>query len=319
MDRCRPERVSERGCARCPSTGSGTALGRAPGATRGGGRRARLRGDLQAATTRTSTASAWRWSATRRTPRTRCRTRWSRCCEPARREAEDPAEALALPDRPQRVARNPAQAPRQRRAGARARAHGRRRRRDGRGTRAPASACSPTSSELPERQRAALVMRELSGLDFAEIGAAFGSSAAVARQTLYEARLSLRQLEAGREMRCADVMRELSDADGRVTRRRDIRAHLRDCADCRAFRDEISKRQEDLAALAPLPVAASAGATARPSRQGGRRQCGAWRAAAALPAPASPAKPLRRRRSSKQPRPSPWWPSSASRLPTAAA
>lgn len=112
--------------------------------------------------------------------------------------------------------------------------------------------------QLPERQRAALVMRELSGLNFDQIGVAFGSSAAVARQTLYEARLSLRQLEAGREMRCAEVMRELSDADGRVTRRREIRAHLRSCADCRAFRDEISKRHEDLAALSALPLAASA-------------------------------------------------------------
>lgn len=113
--------------------------------------------------------------------------------------------------------------------------------------------------QLPERQRAALVMRELSGLDFDQIGIAFGSSAAVARQTLYEARLSLRQLDAGREMRCAEVMQELSDADGRVTRRREIQAHLRTCADCRAFRDEIAKRHEDLAALAPLPIAASAG------------------------------------------------------------
>ena len=113
--------------------------------------------------------------------------------------------------------------------------------------------------QLPERQRSALVLRELSGLDFEQIGATFGTSAAVARQTLYEARLSLRQLEAGREMRCAEVMRELSDADGRVTRRREIRAHLRSCPDCRAFRDEIGKRHEDLAALAPLPLAAATG------------------------------------------------------------
>ena len=42
--------------------------------------------------------------------------------------------------------------------------------------------------ELPERQREALVMRELGGLDFEEIGAALGTSPAVARQTLYEAR-----------------------------------------------------------------------------------------------------------------------------------
>src|ERR1044072_7905655 len=113
--------------------------------------------------------------------------------------------------------------------------------------------------QLPERQRSALVLRELSGLDFEQIGATFGTSAAGARETLYEARLSLRQREAGREMRCAEVMRELSDADGRVTRRREIRAHLRSCPDCRAFRDEIGKRHEDLAALAPLPLAAATG------------------------------------------------------------
>jgi RNA polymerase sigma factor (sigma-70 family) len=112
---------------------------------------------------------------------------------------------------------------------------------------------------LPERQRAALVMRELAGLDFDQIGEAFGSSPAVARQTLYEARLSLRQMEGGREMRCEEVMRELSDADGRVTRRRELRAHLRSCPACRAFRDEIDTRRGELAALAPLPLAASAG------------------------------------------------------------
>ncbi|HEX6457022.1 MAG TPA: RNA polymerase sigma factor [Solirubrobacterales bacterium] len=113
--------------------------------------------------------------------------------------------------------------------------------------------------ELPERQREVLVMRELSGLDFEEIGAALETSGAVARQTLYEARQSLRQMEAGREMSCAAVTRALSDGDGRVTRRRDVRAHLRDCPDCRAFRDEIRGRQHDLAVLSPLPAVAAAG------------------------------------------------------------
>jgi RNA polymerase sigma factor (sigma-70 family) len=113
--------------------------------------------------------------------------------------------------------------------------------------------------ELPERQRAALVMRELAGLGFGEIGASFETSAAVARQTVYEARLSLRQMEAGREMSCEQVMRELSDADGRVTRRREIRAHLRACSSCRAFSDSIGARRGELAAIAPLPLALSAG------------------------------------------------------------
>jgi RNA polymerase sigma factor (sigma-70 family) len=113
--------------------------------------------------------------------------------------------------------------------------------------------------ELPERQRAALVMRELGGLGFEEIGEAFETTPAVARQTLYEARQSLRQMEAGREMSCETVTRALSDADGRVTRRRDVRAHLRNCASCRAFREGISERTGEFAAIAPLPLAVSAG------------------------------------------------------------
>ncbi len=113
--------------------------------------------------------------------------------------------------------------------------------------------------ELPERQRAALVMRELAGFDFEQIGEALDTSPAVVRQTVYEARLSLRQLEAGREMDCAKVTWQLSEADGRVLRRRDIQAHLRDCAECREFRDSIASRRRDLAALAPLPAAASSG------------------------------------------------------------
>jgi hypothetical protein len=101
-------------------------------------------------------------------------------------------------------------------------------------------------------------MRELGGLGFAQIGAVFESSAAVARQTVYEARLSLRQMETGREMSCEAVQRKLSDSDGRVTRGREIRSHLRNCPDCRAFRDGIAKRRTDLASIAPLPAIASA-------------------------------------------------------------
>jgi len=113
--------------------------------------------------------------------------------------------------------------------------------------------------ELPERQREVLVMREMSGLDFDEIAVALETTAAVSRQTLYEARQSLRQMEEGREMDCDAVTRALSDGDGRVTRRRDVRAHLRACAACRAFGDDVKRREQDFAALAPLPAVAAAG------------------------------------------------------------
>jgi RNA polymerase sigma factor (sigma-70 family) len=113
--------------------------------------------------------------------------------------------------------------------------------------------------ELPERQREVLVMRELGGLGFKEIGVALATSAAVVRQTLYEARQSLRQMEEGREMRCDLVTRALSDGDGRVLRRRDVRAHLRTCAGCRSFGEGIETRERSFAALSPLPGVAAAG------------------------------------------------------------
>lgn len=113
--------------------------------------------------------------------------------------------------------------------------------------------------ELPERQRETLVMREMAGLGFAEIGTAIGASDAVARQALYEARKSLRQMDEGRRMSCDAVARALSDGDGRVIRGREVRAHLRACPDCRRFHEEIKERRHDFAAIAPLPAIAAAG------------------------------------------------------------
>jgi RNA polymerase sigma factor (sigma-70 family) len=110
---------------------------------------------------------------------------------------------------------------------------------------------------LPERQREALLMREAADLDFEEVAAALETTAAAARQAVYEARLSLRQMETGREMDCGVVTAELSDGDGRARRRRDIRAHLRTCGGCRLFAEEIDSRRGTLAAIAPPPAAAA--------------------------------------------------------------
>jgi RNA polymerase sigma factor (sigma-70 family) len=112
---------------------------------------------------------------------------------------------------------------------------------------------------LPLRQRAALLMRELSGLSIEEIAAALSTSPGAAKQTLFEARSSLQAFAEGREMECETVRRAISDGDGRVLRGRRMRAHLRECPDCEEFRALIARRGVDLRALAlPLPAAASA-------------------------------------------------------------
>jgi RNA polymerase sigma factor (sigma-70 family) len=112
--------------------------------------------------------------------------------------------------------------------------------------------------DLPERQRAALVMRELSGLGHAEIAAVLGGSPQTVKQTIFEARSALHECAEGRAMSCAEVQRTLSDRDGRVRRGRRMRAHLRACCSCRDFEAALAERPARLAALAPAPPTAAA-------------------------------------------------------------
>jgi RNA polymerase sigma factor (sigma-70 family) len=108
---------------------------------------------------------------------------------------------------------------------------------------------------LPERQRSALLLRELCGLHHDEIAAVFAVTPAAARQAIYEARVGLREAEAGRQMACAAVQRALSDGDGRVRRRRKIRGHLRACPACASFDEALRRRPSELAGLvAPVPL-----------------------------------------------------------------
>src|SRR3954470_4132065 len=65
---------------------------------------------------------------------------------------------------------------------------------------------------LPERQRAALLLRELSGLGHREIGEVLGIAPPLVKQTIYQARTALMQAKEGREMECPAVRRALSDA-----------------------------------------------------------------------------------------------------------
>ena len=105
-------------------------------------------------------------------------------------------------------------------------------------------------ADLAERQRSALLLRELCGLGIAEIADEFGISPGAVKQAIFEARRELSKCGDGRSTPCLDVQRLLSDADGRVTRGRRVRAHLRSCAACRDFQAAIERRPADLAALA---------------------------------------------------------------------
>ncbi len=57
---------------------------------------------------------------------------------------------------------------------------------------------------LPDRQRGALVMRELSGLSYDEIGGALGVSNEAARRAVFDARTALHDAVDGRATACVE-------------------------------------------------------------------------------------------------------------------
>jgi RNA polymerase sigma factor (sigma-70 family) len=115
---------------------------------------------------------------------------------------------------------------------------------------------------LPERQRGALLMRELAGLEYSEIGTAFEMTAVAARKAVFEARSSLAETAAGREESCTEIRRRISDRDGRALRGRRVRGHIADCAACAAFEQSLKERRRVLGMVPSLPAGLLGGAGA---------------------------------------------------------
>ncbi|MBV9915199.1 MAG: sigma-70 family RNA polymerase sigma factor [Solirubrobacterales bacterium] len=105
---------------------------------------------------------------------------------------------------------------------------------------------------LPEQQRSALLMRELSGMSYGELAAALDVSVPAIKSLLVRARVGLTQAAEARETACAQIQDELVLAhDRRVRPNAMARRHLRDCAGCRQFRSEMRGVSRRFAALVP--------------------------------------------------------------------
>ena len=105
---------------------------------------------------------------------------------------------------------------------------------------------------LPDQQRSALLMRELSGMSYNDLAGALGVSVAAVKSLLVRARIGLVQSSQARETACSEIREELTLAHDRGTRpNATARRHMRDCGACRGFRHEIRGTSRQLAALAP--------------------------------------------------------------------
>jgi RNA polymerase sigma factor (sigma-70 family) len=106
--------------------------------------------------------------------------------------------------------------------------------------------------ELPERQRAALVLAELHGLSQVEIGTVLGVRPEQVKAYVFQARSNLIAGRQARETDCRDIREELATARGAALLRARLRRHLRSCTDCRVYADGVAHQRHQLGALLPL-------------------------------------------------------------------
>jgi RNA polymerase sigma factor (sigma-70 family) len=107
---------------------------------------------------------------------------------------------------------------------------------------------------LPEQQRSALIIRELEGLSYEELGVALGVTVPAVKSLLVRARSGLADAAQARDTDCARIREELAlavDRPGRPPRL--LRDHLRVCESCRAHRQALRHRHVQLAGLLPGP------------------------------------------------------------------
>src|SRR5690348_9141046 len=114
---------------------------------------------------------------------------------------------------------------------------------------------------LAFNQRAALVMRELEGRSYAEIADILDLSTSAVETLIFRARRALREQLEG-SLTCGEAEFAISrQLDGRLPRqeRGQLRAHLRECAECAAFARRQRAQRGALKSLALVPVPGSLG------------------------------------------------------------
>ena len=105
---------------------------------------------------------------------------------------------------------------------------------------------------LPDQQRSALLMRELAGMTYADVGGALGVSVPAVKSLLVRARVGLAQASEARDTSCARIREDLIVSHDRGVRASGLaRRHLRDCPHCRQFRSEVRGVSRQLAAFVP--------------------------------------------------------------------
>ena len=111
--------------------------------------------------------------------------------------------------------------------------------------------------QLPDDQRAALLLSSLGDLSGEEIAEVVGCRPQKVKALVFQARTSLMNEREARNTDCDVVREQLATLRGGALLRGPLRRHVRTCDGCRAFRNATRKQREALALL--LPVVPTAG------------------------------------------------------------
>jgi RNA polymerase sigma factor (sigma-70 family) len=106
--------------------------------------------------------------------------------------------------------------------------------------------------DLPEEQRAALLLSEAGALSHAEVADVLGCDVANVKSLVFRARSGLIQRREAHETSCADIRKQLANLRGSSLRRKGLRHHLRSCAGCRRFSAQVKHQRQMLRAALPV-------------------------------------------------------------------
>ena len=112
-------------------------------------------------------------------------------------------------------------------------------------------------AELPDEQRAALLLAELGDFSHTQVAAVLGCHPSKVKALVFRARGALIQRREARDTPCEEVREQLATLHGGSLRRNELRHHLRACSGCRDYREHVKQQRRLL--VAALPVAPSAG------------------------------------------------------------
>jgi RNA polymerase sigma factor (sigma-70 family) len=110
--------------------------------------------------------------------------------------------------------------------------------------------------QLPEEQRAALVLFELGDQSHDDIAEVLGVRREKVKSLVFQARESLAGWRRARETPCVEIREQLATARGAALKRATLRRHLARCEGCAEFAADVRHQRAAMALLLPVMPAA---------------------------------------------------------------